>query len=55
MLLDDVFSALDRITSATVFGRLLGHGGLLRNESTTVVLATHASKSRRLPPPDAAD
>ncbi|KAF4511732.1 hypothetical protein G6O67_003504 [Ophiocordyceps sinensis] len=44
MLLDDVFSALDRTTSATVFGRLLGHGGLLRNESTTVVLATHATE-----------
>ncbi|RCI13536.1 hypothetical protein L249_5547 [Ophiocordyceps polyrhachis-furcata BCC 54312] len=41
MLLDDVFSSLDRKTALDVFGRLLGADGILRREGTTVLLATH--------------
>lgn len=41
ILLDDVFSFLDRKTALDVFGRLLGAGGLLR-DGTTVLLATYA-------------
>ncbi|KND86291.1 ATP-binding cassette sub-family C member 9 [Tolypocladium ophioglossoides CBS 100239] len=41
VLLDDVFSALDRKTSLDIFRRLLGDDGLLRKERTTILLATH--------------
>lgn len=41
VILDDVFSGLDNKTSRAVFQRLLGSGGLLRNDSQTVVLATN--------------
>lgn len=42
---DDVFSGLDKVTERTVFNRVFGKGGLLRKNGTTVILATHASKS----------
>lgn len=44
LLLDDIFSGLDNTTSNVVFNRLLGPTGLLRQDGTTVVLATHAGK-----------
>ncbi|KAM0816280.1 putative ABC transporter FUM19 [Seiridium cardinale] len=42
VLLDDVFSALDSVTSRTVFNRVLGANGLLRKQGATVLLATNA-------------
>ncbi|EFX06313.1 ABC multidrug transporter [Grosmannia clavigera kw1407] len=43
LLLDDVFSGMDAYTAGFVIARLLGcHGGLLRNEQTTVILTTHS-------------
>lgn len=42
MLLDDIFSGLDPVTEETIFQSLLGENGILRQESTTVILATHA-------------
>jgi ATP-binding cassette subfamily C (CFTR/MRP) protein 1 len=42
VLLDDIFSGLDPITEEIIFRSLLGHGGILRRESQTVVLVTHA-------------
>lgn len=44
-VLDDVFSGLDNRTSRIVFQRLLGIDGLLRQRHSTVVLATHNSKT----------
>lgn len=41
IVLDDVFSGLDNKTAKTVFNRLLGSDGLLRNNNQTVVLATN--------------
>ncbi|OBT93873.2 hypothetical protein VE01_08497 [Pseudogymnoascus verrucosus] len=41
VLLDDIFSALDPATSRTVFDRVLGSDGLLRQSGTTVILTTH--------------
>ncbi|KAF7524095.1 hypothetical protein PCG10_005999 [Penicillium crustosum] len=41
LLLDDIFSALDRKTKTTIIARLLGVGGLLRKANSTVVLVTH--------------
>ncbi|KAK6086081.1 ABC multidrug transporter [Seiridium cupressi] len=45
VLLDDVFSALDSVTSRTVFNRVLGANGLLRKQGATVLLATNADSS----------
>jgi ATP-binding cassette subfamily C (CFTR/MRP) protein 1 len=45
MLLDDVFSALDTNTQETIYSRLLGQHGLLRELGTTVVLVTHWQKA----------
>ncbi|KAH8203470.1 hypothetical protein TruAng_002341 [Truncatella angustata] len=42
VLLDDVFSALDTVTSRVVFNRILGADGLLRKQGATVLLATNA-------------
>lgn len=42
MLLDDIFSGLDPVTEENIFQSLLGADGILRQESITVVLATHA-------------
>ncbi|KAK9426251.1 putative ABC multidrug transporter [Seiridium unicorne] len=42
LLLDDVFSALDNLTSRTVFNNLLGVNGLLRKSDITVILAAHS-------------
>ncbi|KAK1969081.1 canalicular multispecific organic anion transporter 1 [Colletotrichum sublineola] len=41
VLLDDVFSALDRTTRQRISTRLLGPRGLLRRLGTTVVFTTH--------------
>ncbi|KAE9377881.1 putative ABC multidrug transporter [Stipitochalara longipes BDJ] len=43
VLLDDVFSALDTATSTSVFEGILSSDGLLRENGTTVILATHAA------------
>lgn len=42
MLLDNIFSGLDPVTEETIFQSLLGANGILRKESITVILATHA-------------
>lgn len=42
MLLDDILSGLDPMTEDAVFQGLFGVNGLLKNNSQTVVLATHA-------------
>ncbi|KGO40807.1 ABC transporter, transmembrane domain, type 1 [Penicillium expansum] len=41
LLLDDIFSALDRKTKTTIIARLLGVDGLLRKSNSTIVLVTH--------------
>ncbi|KAM0739546.1 hypothetical protein ACQRIT_007283 [Beauveria bassiana] len=41
VVLDDVFSGLDNKTAKTVFTRLLGRDGLLRNTGQTIILATN--------------
>jgi ATP-binding cassette subfamily C (CFTR/MRP) protein 1 len=50
LLLDDIFSGLDRATVELLFERLWGSDGLLRRMGTTVIFATHGGK-RPLPPP----
>jgi ATP-binding cassette subfamily C (CFTR/MRP) protein 1 len=40
VLLDDVFSALDLATAITIFDRLLGPSGVLRQLGSTTILAT---------------
>ncbi|KAL3417369.1 ABC multidrug transporter [Phlyctema vagabunda] len=44
LVLDDVFSALDRETEASIIDRLFGDHGILRDRDTTVVLATNSSR-----------
>ncbi|OQD96291.1 hypothetical protein PENSOL_c016G04406 [Penicillium solitum] len=41
LLLDDIFSALDRKTKTTIIARLLGVDGLLRTANSTIFLVTH--------------
>ncbi|KAJ5611489.1 multidrug resistance-associated protein [Penicillium herquei] len=41
LLLDDIFSALDRKTKVAIISRLFGADGLLRKASMTVILVTH--------------
>ncbi|KAE8368538.1 P-loop containing nucleoside triphosphate hydrolase protein [Aspergillus caelatus] len=41
LLLDDIFSALDRKTKTAIIARLLGGDGLLRKVNSTIVLVTH--------------
>lgn len=41
LILDDVFSALDKLTAAKIFRRLFGEQGVLRASHTTVILATN--------------
>ncbi|CAI7605239.1 unnamed protein product [Penicillium palitans] len=43
LLLDDIFSALDRKTKTTIIARLWGVDGLLRKGNSTIVLVTHES------------
>lgn len=45
LLLDDIFSALDRKTKTTIIARLLGVDGLLRKANSTIVLVTHESRA----------
>ncbi|KAK7213111.1 hypothetical protein V2G26_020289 [Clonostachys chloroleuca] len=40
LILDDVFSGVDNRTSRNIFHRLMGPSGLLRQNRTTIVLAT---------------
>jgi ATP-binding cassette subfamily C (CFTR/MRP) protein 1 len=44
IILDDVLSALDAKTEAEVAEVLLGADGIFRQQGTTVILITHASK-----------
>lgn len=44
VLLDDLFSALDRPTANAIFRNLFGANGLLTTLKSTVVLATHSGK-----------
>ncbi|KAJ5513372.1 P-loop containing nucleoside triphosphate hydrolase protein [Penicillium fimorum] len=44
LLLDDIFSALDRKTKGNIIARLLGIDGLLRKTKSTIVLVTHEMK-----------
>lgn len=44
LLLDDIFSALDRKTKTTIIERLLGVDGLLRKANSAIVLVTHESR-----------
>ncbi|PYI06874.1 multidrug resistance-associated protein [Aspergillus sclerotiicarbonarius CBS 121057] len=44
VLLDDVFSALDRKTKAIIMERLFGGNGLLRRLKSTVILVTHETE-----------
>jgi ATP-binding cassette subfamily C (CFTR/MRP) protein 1 len=41
-IFDDVFSGMDATTEHLVFNRLLGPEGILRKNSVTVIIATHA-------------
>lgn len=41
ILIDDIFSALDRETSKTIFENLFGDKGMLRKSKSTVILVTH--------------
>lgn len=45
IVLDDVWSAVDARTENLLIERLFGNTGLLRSSNSTVILATHASKS----------
>ncbi|KUJ16558.1 multidrug resistance-associated protein [Mollisia scopiformis] len=42
LILDDILSALDAKTEALVFSRLFSNSGILRQQRTTIILATHA-------------
>ena len=41
-MLDDILSGLDAATEEEVFASILGTKGLLRQQGTTVILATNA-------------
>ncbi|KAJ6134374.1 ABC transporter integral membrane type 1 [Penicillium sp. IBT 18751x] len=41
LILDDVFSGLDRTTEDTVFNNLLASGGLLRRMGTTIIMTSN--------------
>ncbi|KAK4071607.1 uncharacterized protein Triagg1_5845 [Trichoderma aggressivum f. europaeum] len=47
LILDDVFSGIDKETEGLIFHRLWGSDGLLRRLQATVVLATHATHRLR--------
>lgn len=42
IILDDIFSGLDKTTERAIVQRLFGHLGLLRRTRTTVIIATHS-------------
>lgn len=44
VVLDDIFSALDRKTAVSILFLLCGEDGLLRNAGCTVIMATHLSE-----------
>lgn len=41
IVLDDIFSSIDRETAHVIFDRLFGEDGLMRTTGSTVILATH--------------
>lgn len=41
-ILDDIFTALDRATSAEIFSRLFGANGVFKRSMSTVIIATHS-------------
>ena len=43
-MLDDIFSAIDCKTEASIVERLFGTSGLFKKLGSTVILVTHASK-----------
>lgn len=43
VVLDDILSALDSKTENFVVQRLFGKNGLLQDQGSTVILATHSS------------
>jgi ATP-binding cassette subfamily C (CFTR/MRP) protein 1 len=45
IMLDDVFSGLDADTEESIFNKVFGFTGLLREAKATVILVTHAGKS----------
>jgi ABC-type nitrate/sulfonate/bicarbonate transport system ATPase subunit len=45
LLLDDIFSALDRKTKGNIIALFLGVDGLLRKAKSTIVLVTHESRT----------
>ena len=44
----DVFSGLDKATEQTVFERVFGREGLLRQSESTVILSTHSGECIRI-------
>lgn len=47
LVLDDIFSGLDRQTTSTIFQRLFGKTGLLRRSKSTVIMATNLDEHLR--------
>lgn len=45
MIVDDVFSAVDPDTAASIFSRLFGPSGMLRQWNCTVVMITNRRES----------
>ena len=44
VILDDAFSGMDAKTALKVSSRLFGKDGLLREDDTTVIIATHSGR-----------
>ena len=49
MIFGDVLSGIDTITNGTVFLRVLGQTGLLRQTGTTAILAIYSGKIHYYP------
>lgn len=49
LLLDDVFSAIDKTTKISMQGKLFGRKGILREQGTTVIHVTQDRKQARGP------
>lgn len=49
MILDDIFGALDAVTSRIIFQRVLGRAGLVRRLGIATVLVTSAGLSNFTP------
>lgn len=48
LILDDISSAQDKMTSSAIYDKLFGQRGLVRGTGATVIIATHACKRRPL-------